>query len=66
MPAAAAGAEPLRLIPGRVLGAGVRPEAMSLGDGEHRCPGASLAIHESDLFLRQLLSLPLRAAGEPR
>ena len=55
--AAAVGAEPLRLVPGRSLGAGVRPEAMSFGDGEHRCPGAFLAIHESDLFLQQLLSL---------
>lgn len=64
--AQAVGAQPLSLRTGRPLAAGVRPEAMSFGDGAHRCPGAFLAIHESDLFLRQLLALPLRLVGEPR
>lgn len=34
------------------------PAMMSFGDGHHRCPGASIAIQESDIFLRRLLALP--------
>ena len=28
---------------------------LAFGDGHHRCPGAFLAIRESDAFLRRLL-----------
>jgi cytochrome P450 len=28
---------------------------LSFGDGHHRCPGAYIAIQESDIFLRRLL-----------
>ena len=28
---------------------------MSFGDGAHRCPGAYIAIQESDIFLRRIL-----------
>ncbi|UQN08975.1 cytochrome P450 [Deinococcus sp. QL22] len=63
---AAVGAEPLSLCLGRSLPSGVQAQAMSFGDGAHRCPGAFLAIHESDVFLQRLLSLPLRIAGSPQ
>lgn len=63
------GAEPLGLCPGREL-ADMRPRVpeyvMGFGDGHHRCPGAYIAIQESDIFLRRLLSLErLRIEREP-
>ncbi|WP_040157241.1 cytochrome P450 [Mobilicoccus massiliensis] len=60
------GADPLALCPGRDIPKGVRPEAMSFGDGNHRCPGNALAIQETDVLLTRLLSLPLGLHGEPR
>lgn len=62
---AAVGAEPLSVCPHRPLPKGVQAQVMSFGDGAHRCPGAFLAIHESDVFLRRLLELPLRLTGTP-
>lgn len=62
----AVGQEPLVVRPGRPLPAGVPAQAMSFGDGAHKCPGAFLAIHETDLFLHRLMSLPVRLVGEPR
>ena len=62
----AVGKEPLRVRPGRPLPPGVPPQAMSFGDGAHKCPGAFLAIHETDQFLHRLLSLPVHLVGEPR
>jgi len=59
------GAEPLTLCPQRALPSGVQGQALSFGDGAHRCPGAFLAIHESDVFLHRLLSLPLHMVGTP-
>lgn len=39
---------------------------MSFGDGAHSCPGAYVAIQESDIFLQKLLSLPnLRLVRRP-
>ena len=64
--AAAVGAEPLNLCPHRELAQGAQPQAMSFGDGAHRCPGAFVAIQESDVFLQRLLRLPLRLEGTPR
>ena len=54
------GERPLQICPGREMA--VRkpkvPEfVMSFGDGVHRCPGAYIAIQESDIFLRRLLRL---------
>ncbi|GHF97143.1 hypothetical protein GCM10017783_06180 [Deinococcus piscis] len=43
------------LCPHRPLPRGVQPPVLSFGDGHHRCPGAFLAIRESDAFLRRLL-----------
>ncbi|THF68885.1 cytochrome P450 [Deinococcus sp. Arct2-2] len=63
---AAVGAAPLELCPHRALPSGVQPQAMSFGDGPHRCPGAFLAIHESDHFLQRLLSLPIRMTRAPK
>ncbi len=31
---------------------------MSFGDGHHRCPGAYIALQETDIFLQRLLRLP--------
>lgn len=52
------GEAPLVACPVRTLPRGVPDAVMSFGDGHHRCPGAYVAIQESDIFLRQLLSLP--------
>lgn len=57
--------EPERLCPGRELGPGVRPEAMSFGDGVHRCPGNSLAMLESDVLLSKLLRHDVRLVAAP-
>lgn len=62
---AVVGDGPLTLCPHRALPSGVQPQALSFGDGAHRCPGAFLAIHESDVFLHRLLSLPVRVVGTP-
>jgi cytochrome P450 len=44
------------------------PEFMlSFGDGSHRCPGAYVAIQESDIFLRKLLEVEgIRIEQKPR
>lgn len=55
---AVAGDNPLAICPGRELHAErVAPVVMSFGDGHHHCPGAYVAIQESDIFLRRLLTL---------
>lgn len=54
------GKRPLQLCPGRPMAARkpkVPQFVMSFGDGPHRCPGAYIAIQESDIFLRRLLRL---------
>lgn len=63
-----AGAQPQRLCAGRVLREErVTPSLMGFGDGPHRCPGAPIALQESDIFLRRLLALPgLRLERPPR
>lgn len=61
----AVGDAPLTLCPERTLVRGVQGGVLSFGDGHHRCPGAYLAIQESDIFLTRLLALPLRADGPP-
>ena len=46
------------LVPGRPLHAErATPALLSFGDGHHRCPGAYIAIQETDIFLRRLLAL---------
>ncbi|WP_332909838.1 hypothetical protein [Streptomyces sp. DHE17-7] len=40
---------------------------LSFGDGPHRCPGAHIALLETDVFLSRLLALEgVRMSGEPR
>lgn len=52
------GDAPLALCPGRTLhGEHVPDMLMSFGDGHHRCPGAYVAIQETDIFLQRLLAL---------
>lgn len=61
----AVGSAPLAACPARALAPGVQPAVMSFGDGAHRCPGAFIALQESDIFLRQLLALPVRLVRPP-
>ncbi len=58
---------PLMISPGRELQKEkVGPAVMSFGDGSHRCPGAFVAIQESDAFLQRLLALEeLRIERKP-
>lgn len=63
--ATAVGEAPLRLCPGRDLPKGVQGAVLSFGDGHHRCPGAYIAMQESDIFLTRLLKLPLVAEKAP-
>jgi len=50
---------PRVICPGRdLLGDKVPEMVMSFGDGVHRCPGAYVAIQETDIFLSRLLALP--------
>ena len=64
---AVVGEQPLAICPGRPLQADkVTPAMLSFGDGHHRCPGAYIAIQETDIFLQRLLKLPnLRLATPP-
>jgi len=62
--AQAVGPEP-HCVRARALAPGVQPSALSFGDGHHRCPGAYIAIYESDIFLQRLLALDLRIVKSP-
>jgi cytochrome P450 len=63
----AVGTDAGAICPARTLAAGVAPVALSFGDGPHHCPGAYVAIQESDIFLTRLFALPgLRLTGAPR
>ncbi|MFI8949877.1 cytochrome P450 [Streptomyces sp. NPDC053750] len=60
----AVGDDPLLVRPARAaeLGAG-----LSFGDGPHRCPGAHIALLETDVFLSRLFALDgIRMNAEPR
>ncbi len=58
---------PLAVCPGRSISGDRVPEmVMSFGDGVHRCPGAYIAIQESDILLQRLLALDtLRIVSKP-
>lgn len=64
--AGALGQDARALCPERPRPSGIRPEAMSFGDGAHRCPGGFLAIQETDVFLQRLLRLPLELVHPPQ
>lgn len=50
---------PLAICPQRELHAErVGGAVMGFGDGHHRCPGAYIALQETDIFLQRLLRLP--------
>ena len=54
------------VCPARPMADGVSDEGLSFGDGAHRCPGAYIAIQETDIFLTKLFALPgLRMVQEP-
>ncbi|WP_433791389.1 cytochrome P450 [Actinoplanes sp. CA-252034] len=58
---AEAGERPRAVCPGRAVGPG-----LSFGDGAHKCPGAHIAIQETDIFLSRLFAMPnLRMIQEP-
>jgi cytochrome P450 len=52
----AAGECPFQLKPDRETKALLG--SMSFGDGNHRCPGAAVALQESAIFLEKLLKIP--------
>ncbi|MEU3269679.1 cytochrome P450 [Saccharomonospora sp. NPDC006951] len=63
----AVGADPLAICPGRPLASGAPSMGLSFGDGAHKCPGSSIAILETDVFLSRLLAIPgVRMVAPPR
>jgi cytochrome P450 len=62
----AVGADPGAVCPARPMGDGVGDAGLSFGEGPHRCPGAYIAIQETDIFLSKLFAMPgLRMVREP-
>jgi cytochrome P450 len=56
---------PHALCPDRTLHGATQP-VLSFGDGYHRCPGAYIALHETEIFLEKLLALEtLRIESPP-
>lgn len=57
---------PFAIDPDRAAGEGRAAPHLSFGDGAHKCPGASVALHESRVFLDRLLRVPgIRLAAAP-
>ncbi|MGW5381330.1 cytochrome P450 [Nocardia sp. NPDC003963] len=62
----AVGADPLAVCPARPLTDATAP-VLSFGDGAHKCPGASIAVLETDIFLTKLFAFPgIRMRTPPR
>lgn len=62
----AVGECPFQLNPERPLGERVGGAGLAFGDGEHRCPGAGVALAEAEVLLDRLLRIPgLRMARAP-
>jgi len=60
------GDDPLAICPGRPLEKRAQPPVMGFGFGHHRCPGAYIAIQETDIFLLRLLAVDtLHLVSEP-
>lgn len=60
------GPRPEQVCPARPLPDGVADSALSFGDGPHRCPGAHVAMQETEIFLTRLFAVPgLRMAQPP-
>ena len=63
----AVGPDPGAVCPARPKADGVGDAGLSFGDGPHRCPGAYIAIQETDVFLRKLFAMPgLRMVQPPK
>lgn len=61
------GPRPLSVCPGRAMDAAAVGAALSFGDGAHRCPGAVVALLETDIFLSRLFALDgIRMVTAPR
>ncbi|PID50997.1 MAG: cytochrome [Propionibacteriales bacterium] len=60
------GDEPENLCPGRSLPRGVDSAGLSFGHGSHKCPGQPLALLETDVLLRVLLSRQPKIITEPK
>jgi cytochrome P450 len=64
--AAAVGGCPHRIDPDRAMADKVGRAGLAFGDGEHRCPGAQVALQEAAIFLDRLLRVPgIRLARTP-
>jgi hypothetical protein len=62
----AAGACPYQIMPDRAPAKGP-VGSMSFGDGNHRCPGATVALQETAIFLDRLFRVPnLRMVKPPK
>jgi cytochrome P450 len=63
----AVGAEPLAVCPRRAVADEATSTGLSFGDGPHKCPGAHIAILETDIFLSRLFALEgVRMQAPPR
>lgn len=60
-----AGECPAEYRVGRALPTQVKADVLGFGDGAHRCPGAFLAIRETDVLLSRLLRHDLELVSEP-
>ena len=60
------GDEPLGLCPSRQLPRTVPTTVLSFGDGHHKCPGGSLAVMETEVFLTTLFTRDVVAQGSPK
>lgn len=58
------GAEANKLCPDRKLRSAQRA-GLSFGDGAHRCPGANLALYETEVLLKELLAQNARLTSTP-
>lgn len=60
------GPAPEQVCPARGADGHLDGPGLSFGDGPHKCPGAAVAIQETDIFLTRLFALPgLRMSSEP-
>ncbi|MCW1430230.1 cytochrome P450 [Novosphingobium sp. JCM 18896] len=63
----AMGDDPEHLDPDRLRSDRVGGAGLAFGDGEHRCPGAGVALNEAEAFLDRLLRVPgLRLVRAPK
>ncbi|MEU7904382.1 cytochrome P450 [Actinoplanes sp. NPDC049118] len=63
----AVGADPGEICPARPMAEGMGDAGLSFGDGPHRCPGAYIAIQETEIFLTKLFGMPgLRMVTPPK